>query len=97
MTDLSEPEIRQVVVRVLNGIAPEIDVGSIDPGRDLRDQMDIDSVDFLNFIVGLHNQLGIEIPDADISKLATINSCIAYLGARIRDRKNGPESAGFPD
>jgi acyl carrier protein len=84
MTDSSESQIKQVVLRVLNGIAPEVDIGSIHPNRDLRDQMDIDSVDFLNFVIGLHKDFGIEIPDADIPKLATLNSCVDYLRSRIK-------------
>lgn len=86
MTDSSESKIKEVVLRVLNGIAPEVDIESIHPNRDLRDQMDIDSVDFLNFVIGLHKDFGIEIPDADISKLATLNSCIDYLRSRIEAR-----------
>ncbi len=84
MSDLSESQVKEVVLRVLNGIAPEVDIDSIHPNRDLRDQMDIDSVDFLNFVIGLHKGFGIEIPDADISKLATLNSCIDYLRSRIK-------------
>jgi acyl carrier protein len=48
----------------------------------LRDQIDIDSVDFLNFVIGLHKELGIEIPDADVPKLATLQSCIGDLMSR---------------
>ncbi len=84
MSDLSEAQVKEVVLRVLNGIAPEMDIASIQPNRDLRDQMDIDSVDFLNFVIGLHKDFGIEIPDADISKLATLDSCVDYLRSRIK-------------
>jgi len=72
------------VLRALNNVAPEVDVGSIDPAKNLRDQIDIDSVDFLNFIIGLHKELGIEIPDADVPKLGTINGCVAYLQSRMK-------------
>ena len=76
---MTEGQIREVVLRVLNGIAPEIDAAAIDPGRNLRDQADIDSVDFLNFVIGLHKELGVDIPDSDLQKLGTLNGCIAYL------------------
>lgn len=79
MSTSDEKEIREVVVRTLSNIAPEIEAESIDPHRDLRDQIDIDSVDFLNFVIGLHKALGVDIPDADVPKLATLNGCIAYL------------------
>lgn len=56
----------------------------IDPAKDLRDQIDIDSVDFLRFVIGLHKELGVDIPDADVGKLNTLNGCIAYLIAKAR-------------
>ena len=83
MTASNETRIKEIVLRVLNGIAPEVDVDSIDPSRSLRDQMDIDSVDFLNFAIGLHKELGLDIPDADVSKLGTLNSCVSYLLSRV--------------
>jgi acyl carrier protein len=84
MSAPSEAQIKEVILRVLNGIAPEVEMDRIDANRDLRDQADIDSVDFLNFVIGLHNELKIEIPDADIPKLSTLNSCISYLACRVK-------------
>jgi acyl carrier protein len=84
MSVSSESQIKAVVLRVLNGIAPEVEIDAIDPSRDLRDQIDIDSVDFLNFVIGLHKDLGIEIPDADIPKLVSLNSCVDYLVSRVK-------------
>ena len=83
MTISNEKEIREVVLRALNSVAPEVDLESIDPGRNLRDQIDIDSVDFLNFIIGINKELGVDIPDADVAKLVTLNSCVAYLLPRV--------------
>ena len=79
---MTEAEIRQVVREALSNVAPEVDLDAIDPAKDLRDQIDIDSVDFLNFVIGLHKELGVEIPDADVSKLTTLNGCAAYLLAK---------------
>ena len=84
MNPLSEAQIKSDVLGVLNGIAPEVELDAIDPSRDLRDQVDIDSVDFLNFVIGLHQRFAIEIPDADIPKLSTLNSCIGYLASRVK-------------
>lgn len=84
MSKSQEIEIREVVLRALNNVAPEVDAGAIDPSKNLRDQIDIDSVDFLNFVIGLHKELGIEIPDADVSKLGTLNGCVAYLQSRMK-------------
>ena len=79
---MTESEIKQVVREALSNVAPEVDLENVDPTRDLRDQIDVDSVDFLNFVIGLHKALGIEIPDADLPKLATLNSCVNYLVAK---------------
>lgn len=79
MSSLNETQLKETVLRVLSGIAPEIDTHALDATKDLRDQIDIDSVDFLNFVIGLHKELNVEIPDADVSKLVTLNGCIRYL------------------
>ena len=84
MNASSESQLRETVLRVLNGIAPEVEPTSIDPAKNLRDQIDIDSVDFLNFVIGLHKELEIEIPDADAPKLGTLNGCVAYLQAKMK-------------
>ena len=76
---MTEVDIKRVVRNVLSNIAPESDLASIDPGKDLRDQIDIDSVDFLNFVIALHKELNIDIPDADVAKLTTLNGCVTYL------------------
>ena len=76
---MTESEIRQIVQQALSNVAPEVDVNAIDPAKDMRDQIDIDSVDFLNFVIGLHKELGIEIPDSDVSKLVTLDGCVGYL------------------
>jgi acyl carrier protein len=79
----NEKEIKEVVLRALNNVAPEVDLASIDPSRDLRDQIDIDSVDFLNFVLGLHKELGVDIPDADVAKITTLDKCVGYLVSRL--------------
>lgn len=83
-TNMTESEIRQIVQQALSNVAPEVDVNAIDPAKDIRDQIDIDSVDFLNFVIGLHKELNVEIPDADVAKLTTLNGCVSYLAAKVR-------------
>jgi len=80
---MTEAEIKQVVREALSNVAPEVDVDGLNPAKDLRDQIDIDSVDFLNFVIGLHKALNVEIPDADVAKLVTLNGCVAYLMSRV--------------
>jgi acyl carrier protein len=81
---VTESEIRQIVRQALSNVAPEVDLDAIDRAKSLRDQIDIDSVDFLNFVIGLHKELGIEIPDADVPKLGTLNDGVAYLLSRMK-------------
>ena len=74
--------LRAAIVRVLGDIAPEADLAALRPGVAFREQLDLDSMDVLNFVVGLHAALGIEIPEADYPKLATLEACVEYLDAR---------------
>lgn len=76
---MSKDEIRATVLRVLGQIAPEADLTQLNPARRLRDQLDIDSMDLLNFVIGLHKELHVEIPEADYPKLATLQGCVDYL------------------
>ena len=76
-------DIRTVLHEELNNIAPEIDIASIDPKADLREAMDIDSMDFLNFITAVHHRLGVDIPEIDYPKLVTLAGAEAYLGKKM--------------
>ena len=70
------------VAEVLRGIAPEAAVDTLDPARPIRDQIDFDSVDFLNFVLALAQATGVEVPEADCPRLASIDGCVRYLAAR---------------
>ena len=78
---MNEDQLREVVVGALTEVAPETDPGAIDPDADLTEQLDIDSMDFLNVIVAINEQTGIEIPERDYPKLSTLNNAVAYLAA----------------
>ena len=80
---MTEAEIRRLVLEQLGNIAPEADPWAIDPAAPLRDELDIDSMDFLNFVIALHERLKIDIPEIDYPKLATINGAVGYLGAKL--------------
>ena len=67
---------------MLRTIAPEVDPASIDPKVDWRDQLDLDSVDLLNFLVRVHEALGVDIPEEDYPKLSSLERCVVYLAAR---------------
>jgi len=78
---MSDTDIRNVVLEELGNIAPEADLASLDPAADLREALDIDSMDFLNFITAIHHRLGIDIPELDYPKLDTLDGAVAYLTA----------------
>ena len=79
---MSEQEIRAAVIGVLKSIAPELEEAELRPDRPLRDQIDLDSMDWLNVIVALHERLKVEIPESDYAKLTTLDAVVAYIGAR---------------
>jgi acyl carrier protein len=76
---IEREETRAIVLRALAGVAPELDLTAIDPAASIRDQVDLDSVDFLNFVVALAAATGVEVPEADYPRLATLDGCVEYL------------------
>lgn len=81
---MNEDEARTAILAVLGTIAPEADLSEIEPDVELRDQLDIDSMDFLNFAIGLHERTGVDIPEDDYALVATLDGCVAYLVAHGR-------------
>jgi len=79
---MTAEEITATVLEVLSQIAPEADLTQLRPDVAIRDQLDIDSMDFLNFVIALHERLHIDIPETDYPKVATLSGCVAYLAAR---------------
>ncbi len=66
----------------LRSIAPEVDEGELVAAQPLREQVDLDSMDWLNFLIGLHRELKVEIPEADYAKLRTLDELLDYLQAK---------------
>lgn len=81
MNSPNRDQIREVVLRLLGEIAPEVDLAAMKPDVSFRDQLDLDSMDFLNFVVALHKELRVDIPEADYPKYATLDGCIEQLTA----------------
>ena len=79
---MNKAQLREVVLAALVEVAPDIDAASIDPSLDLAEQLDIDSMDFLNVVVLIHERTGIEIPERDYPKLSTLDDAVAYLACR---------------
>lgn len=75
-------ELAAVVIATLKTIAPELEENELVADKPLRDQVDLDSMDWLNFLVGLHEKLKIEIPESDYARLRTLNDVLEYLHAK---------------
>lgn len=81
MSKASADEIRRTIMDCLLEIAPEADPATLRADRSLRDQLDIDSFDFLNLLVAIHGRLGVNVPEADYAKVTTLDTMAAYLVA----------------
>lgn len=77
---MTEAEARGLIYEILSGIAPETDPATVAGDADLREALDLNSMDFMNFIVALHEQTGIDTPEADYPEFYTFNGVLAYLG-----------------
>jgi len=75
-------QISAAVIATLKSIAPEVEADELIADRPLRSQVDLDSMDWLNFLIGLHSALAVDIPEADYAKLVTLNDLVAYLEQR---------------
>lgn len=80
---MNDTEIRALALRVLQSIAPEIEEVDLRDDKPLRAQIDLDSMDWLNFLLGLHRELSVDIPESDYARLVTLADVVAYLRQRI--------------
>lgn len=83
---MEKTEVRQIVLDIIADIALDEDVTNIDDDKALRDQLDLDSMDFLDIVMELKKQHKIEVPQEDYPKLASMNSCVEYLGPKFEAR-----------
>ena len=81
---MTADQILAVIRDELARLAPEVDFDTADRNRPIQQEFDIDSMDFLNFITALHARLGVNVPEADYAKAATISGAQAYLLATVR-------------
>jgi acyl carrier protein len=81
---IADSKIRAAIFAVFRKIAPEANLDQIGPEENLREALDIDSFDFLNLLIGLHEELNIEIPESDYAKLNTLGEFVSYLAGRLK-------------
>ncbi len=79
---MTEQEIRDAIMSSLHSVAPEIELDEIDPAKPIGPQMDVDSIDFLNVLMSIHEQTGVDIPERDYPKVQTVDDTVAYIAAR---------------
>ena len=82
---MTKEEIRSTVLRILGEIAPEADLNQLKPDVSFRDQLDIDSMDFLNFVIALDEELHVSIPESEYAKLSSLSSSVALLSSLAGD------------
>ncbi|NIP99532.1 MAG: acyl carrier protein [Nitrospinaceae bacterium] len=80
-------EVRAAILDILAEIAPDEDISSIDDNQKLRDQIDLDSMDFLDIVMELRKRFNIEVPEKDYERLSTLSGCISYLQPLLKDRQ----------
>jgi acyl carrier protein len=84
MTAPPPTALRATILAALLDVAPDVDAATLDATTPFRDQFDFDSMDQLNFVVGLHRRLGVSVPETDYPRLATLDGCVEYLTAALR-------------
>jgi len=80
---MERERLAQRVLELLTGIAPDVDPATVLPGIDFRDQFDFDSMDTLNFAIALNREFGVEVPETDYARLASLDKCVEYLLPKI--------------
>ena len=83
---MNETEIRSRVLEIIKSIAPELEEAGLRGDRPLRDQIDLDSMDWLNVLVAVHEKLRVDIPEADYGKLVTLDNIVTYLREKLAPR-----------
>jgi acyl carrier protein len=80
---MTATDVRAVVLAALQRIAPEIDPATIHGAAPLRQQVDLDSMDFLNLLIDVNRELQVEIPESDYPRLTTLDGIVEYLSSRL--------------
>lgn len=80
---MDEPDIRRQVLEELQRIAPEVEADLLRGDRPLRNEVDLDSMDWLRLLSALHRRLGVNIPESDYQRLDSLDALVEYLSARL--------------
>ena len=94
---MTDAEITSTMKSVLSGIAPEVDLDDVDPEADLREELELDSIDVLHFLVGLNEELGVDIPESAYGTLTTKAAIVDYVKQRAPQPTGPEEGDATPD
>ena len=83
---MNKEKVRKIVLDIIAEIAPDEDMSDVKPEIRLRDQLDLDSMDFLDIVMELRKRFNIEVPEKDYEHLATMAGCVSYLTPLLKDR-----------
>lgn len=90
---MTDEEAREVIRVTLQQVAPEADLDEVGKGETFRESLDLDSIDFLNFVVGLHEATGVDIPERNYAEISTLEGCVHYLVSALPEA-GAPSSGG---
>jgi len=80
---MTREEIQNAVVDIIQTVAPDEDLTNLKPGEKLREQIELDSMDFLDIVMELRKRYGVHVPESDYKELATLDGCVAYLAPKL--------------
>lgn len=83
---MTPDELRASTLEALRQVAPEAELSALDAARNFREQIEIDSIDYLNFVLALERRLGIRVPELHYPRLSSLNGCVAYLSSALPSR-----------
>ncbi len=83
---MTREEIKQAVIDIISEVLPDDDCSQLEPEKDLREQLDLDSMDFLDIVMELRKQYGVEVPEEDYPQLASLQSSVDYLEPKLKDK-----------
>jgi len=83
LTDTIQQQVKRIVLDIIEVVAPDADLSAVQGDVRLRDQLDLDSMDFLDIVMELRKRYKVEVPKEDYPKLATLDSCAEYLAPKL--------------
>ncbi len=80
---MNADDVATIARKILATFAPEADIGALDPAAQIQEALDLDSMDFLNAMIAIHDETGVDIPEADYGQVATLGGLVGYVSARV--------------